>query len=209
MHDFMKNNNHNAFNELINKTVQFLSVKEDKSKFRVITSTSFVENEEVVINAELYNDSYELINDPDIALELKDESGNVYNFVFNKTSNAYLLNAGVLPAGFYHYTAKVQWGNKNYVERGKFQINSILLEANSTIANHQLMQNIATKYGGEMIFPNELLKLLETLKNNDNIVPVIYEENDLKEVVNLKWIFFLLLLLLSVEWFLRKRNGAY
>jgi len=209
MQDFMKNNNHDAFNELVNKTVQFLSVKEDKSKFRIITKTIFLENEEVVLNAELYNDSYELINDPDITLELIDEDKNKYSFVFNKTTNAYLLNAGILPAGFYHYTAKAKLGTKDYVERGKFQINSILLEANSTTANHQLMQNIATKYDGEMIYPEELKTLLEKLKNNDNIVPVIYEEKDLKELINLKWIFFLFLFLLSIEWYLRKRNGAY
>ena len=209
MHDYMKNNNHDAFDELINKTVQFLSVKEDKSKFRIITQAIFWENEEVILNAELYNDSYELINEPEIKISLIDEEKKEYNFVFNKTTKAYLLNTGMLPVGFYKYTAKVKLGTKEYVEQGKFQINPILLEANNTIANHQLMQNIATKHDGEMIYPNELEQLVKKIKQNENITSVIYEENDLKELINLKWIFFVLLLLLSLEWFLRKRNGAY
>jgi len=209
MQDYLRNNNQDAFNELINKTVQFLSIKEDKSKFRIITPNVFLENEEIILNAELYNDSYELINEPEITVDLIDEEKKKYNFIFNKTATSYLLNAGVLPIGFYHYKAKVKWGTKEYVEEGKFQINPILLEANNTVANHQLLQNLATKYGGEIIYPKELEKLLEKLKNNDVIVPIIYEENDLKELINLKWIFFILLSLLSLEWFLRKRNGAY
>ncbi|MCO6498920.1 MAG: hypothetical protein J5I47_00900 [Vicingus serpentipes] len=209
MYNYMKNSNHNAFDELINKTVQFLSVKEDKSKFRVITQAIFWENEEVILNAELYNDSYELINEPEIKISLVDEDKKEYDFVFNKTTKAYLLNTGMLPVGFYRYTAKVKLGTKEYVEQGKFQINPILLEANNTIANHQLMQNIATKHDGEMIYPSELKRLAEEIKKNKNITPIIYEENDLKELINLKWIFFLLLFLLSLEWFLRKRNGAY
>ena len=209
MQDYLKNNNQDAFNELINKTVQFLSVKEDNSKFRILTEDVFQENEEIIINAELYNDSYELVNEPEVSLQIIDEEKNNYQFNFNKTSTAYLLNAGILPAGFYHYTAKVNWGTKTYTENGKFQINPILLEANNTVANHQLLQNIATKSGGVLMQPKSIASIEKLINENKDITSIIYEEEDLKELINLKWIFFLLLILLSVEWFLRKRNGAY
>jgi len=209
MQDYLKNSNHSAFNEIINKTVQFLSVKEDKSKFRIITKSVFLENEEIVINAELYNDSYELINEPEITLQIVDEENKDYQFSFNKTSTAYLLNAGMLPVGFYHYSAKVEWGNKTYSQQGKFQINPILLEANNTVADHQLLQNLATKNDGLLIYPNAIGQLEKLILENNDIVSISYEEEDLKELINLKWIFFLILTLLSLEWFLRKRNGAY
>ncbi len=207
--DFLKNKNHQAFDELINKTVQFLSVKEDKSKFRIFTQNNYFENEEIQFNAELYNDSYELINDPEIKIDLFEEGGDKYNFVFNRTSTSYILNAGILPPGFYNYKAKVKLGSKDYVETGKFQIKALLLESNSTIANHQLLQNIAEKFGGKMYPPKEMGNISEAINTNNNIASIIYEENDLKELISLKWIFFVLITLLSLEWFLRKRNGAY
>ena len=194
---------------MINKSVQFLSVKEDKSKFRVITTNSYLENQEIVFNAELYNDSYELINDPEITINVLEQNGGQYNFVFNRTSNAYFLNAGILPVGFYNYKAKVTYGTKDYVETGKFQINQLLLEANNTVANHQILQNIAQKFGGKLFYPTQLEELSNVITANQDITSIIYEENDLKELINLKWIFFVLLSLLSLEWFLRKRNGAY
>ncbi len=209
MQDFLQNKTHDNFNELINKTVQFLSVKEDKSKFRIITKNNYFENEEILFNAELYNESYELVNDPEIKIDLVDENDTKYNFVFNRTTTAYLLNAGILPAGFYKYKAKVKFGTKDYTETGQFQIKPLLLEANNTVANHQLMQNISEKFGGKIFYPNEIELIEKIILANDNIASVIYEENDLKEFINLKWIFFVLILLLSIEWFLRKRNGAY
>ena len=92
MQDYLKNKNHEAFDEFINKTVQFLSVKADKSKFRIFTEKHYFENEEIQFDAELYNDSYELVNDPEITIELFEESGAKYDFVFNRTSASYILN---------------------------------------------------------------------------------------------------------------------
>ncbi len=209
MQDFLKNKNHDAFNELINKTVQFLSVKEDKSKFRIVTENIYFENEIIQFNGELYNDSYELVNGPEIVIELFEEGGDKYDFVFNRTATSYMLNAGILPAGFYNYKAKVKYGTKDYVETGKFQVKQLLLEANNTIANHQLLQNISEKFGGKLFFPKETEELAKSINSNEDITSIIYEENDLKELISLKWIFFVLLTLLSLEWFLRKRNGAY
>ena len=209
MQDFLQNKTHDNFNELINKTVQFLSVKEDKSKFRVIAKSNYFENEEILFNAELYNESYELVNTPEIKINITDENGVSYNFDFNRTNTAYLLNAGILPAGFYNYQAKVKLGTKDYTESGQFQIKPLLLEANNTVANHQLMQNIANKFGGKLFLPAQTEQLADVVLADDNIASIIYEEHDLKELINLKWIFFVIIMLLGLEWFLRKRNGAY
>lgn len=209
MLEFAKTNNNNAFNELINKTVQFLAVKDDKSKFRIISNNSFNENEEIVFNAELYNESYELFNEPEINIEFKSDEGKKYNFVFNKTAKSYFLNAGILPVGSYNYVANVKLSDKTLFEKGQFQVNALLLETNNTVANHQLLQNLANKLNGKMVGANQLNQLSELINKDSNIVSIIYEETDLKELINLRWLFFVLLTLLSLEWFLRKRNGAY
>ncbi len=209
MTEFSKTNSAIIFNELINKTVQFLAVKADKSKFRIISNTSFNENEELIFNAELYNDSYELFNEPEIAIELTNDEGKKYNFVFNKTAMSYSLNAGILPIGSYKYLASVKLGNEKITEKGLFQVNALLLEANNTVANHQLLQNLSEKLNGTMLYPNQLSQLAELINKDNNIASIIYEETDLKELIDLRWIFSVLLTILSIEWFLRKRNGAY
>ncbi len=209
LNEYAKNNNHQAFDEIINKTVQFLSVKDNKDKFRVIVANQFNENQEIIFNAELYNNSYELVNTPEVKLELKNEAGVDYQFVFNKSGNAYVLNAGVLPVGSYSYLASTTFSGEQYVVKGQLQINPLLVELNNTVANHQLLQNIANKYNGKMVLPTKMYELEQLIKENTAISSVIYEETDIKEIIHLKWIFFLILALITTEWFIRKRNGAY
>jgi hypothetical protein len=60
-----------------------------------------------------------------------------------------------------------------------------------------------------MVYPKDLDKLVNKLNSRDDIKPISYSEKKLTDLINLKWIFFLILALLSVEWFMRKRNGAY
>ncbi len=213
--DFAEHNNQNIFNELINKTVQYLSAKIDKSFFRIILSgaegskNNFYENESVEFESEVYNDSYELINNPEVSVTISNADGKRFPFTFNKTTNAYRLNAGIFPVGNYKYEAKVKVGAKIYSEKGEFSVAALQVETTNTIADHQLLYSLAKKSGGEMIYPNQLDKLFALLNAREDIKPISRSEKKLSDLINLKWIFFLLLSLISIEWFIRKINGAY
>jgi hypothetical protein len=209
LQDFAEHNNQLIFNELIDKTVQYLSAKIDKSFFRIICKNNFYENESVEFEAEVYNDSYELINDPEVSVVITNEDAKKFPFTFNKTSNVYRLDAGNFPVGNYRYEAKVKVGTKIYAEKGEFIVAALQVEKTNTIADHQLLYSLAKKSGGEMVYPNQLGKLAELLNGREDIKPVSHSEKKLSDMINLKWIFFLLLSLISLEWFMRKVNGAY
>lgn len=61
--DFLQHENHDIFDELFGKTVQYLSLKEDKRKFRVTLDKNIYaeKNAPVQFAAELYNDNFELV----------------------------------------------------------------------------------------------------------------------------------------------------
>lgn len=209
LQDFAAHGNHNLIDELISKTVQYLSLKTDKSFFRVKGKNNYPENEAVELEAEVYNESYELINEPDVNIVITDANNKKFPFAFTKTLNAYRLNAGVFPVGEYSYEARVKVGEKLYTQKGKFSVSALQIELTNTVADHQLLYNLSKNHGGELVYPVNMDKLVEKLQAREDVKSVSYSENKLDDLLNLKWIFFLLLALLSVEWFLRKRNGAY
>ncbi len=209
LQDFSEHGNQAIFNELIGKTVQYLSAKIDKSFFRVISKNNFYENEPVEFEAEVYNESYELINDPEVSVSITNEEGKKFPFTFSKTVNAYRLNAGIFPVGNYRYEAKVKAGSKVYSEKGEFNVAALQVETTHTVADHQLLYALSKKSGGELVYPDQLGKLAEILNAREDIKPVSHSEKKLSDLINLKWIFFLLLSLISLEWFMRKINGAY
>jgi hypothetical protein len=208
--DYLQNNNHEVFNELIGKTVQYLSLKEDKRKFRVSLSKNiFDENEPIVFDAELYNENFELINEPDASLEIRNEDGKEFPFTFNKSGKTYNLNAGIFPVGNYTFKASTSVNGKLYTYDGQFSVQPIQLELFQTTANHGMLKLLAENYGGSMVLPSSMGELPGILEAKGTVKPVLYSTSKTRSVINLKWIFFLLLLLLTAEWFLRRYNGAY
>lgn len=207
--DFLQHQNHDVFNELIGKSVQYISVKEDKRRFRVsLDKNIFNENEPVIFDAELYNNSYELINDPDVSMVVTDSEGKEFNYVFNKSGRAYTLNAGYLPVGSYQFNASVFNNGENLTFAGQFSVEPIQLEVYETSADHGLLRLLSQKFGGQLVYPGQMDNIAQLL-DDQNIKPIIYETSKTRSIINLKWIFFLLLGLLSVEWILRRYFGAY
>ncbi|SDL21231.1 hypothetical protein SAMN04487898_11636 [Pedobacter sp. ok626] len=197
-----------VFNSLISKTVQYLSVKDDKRKFKVYAAkNTFDENENILLNAVLYNDSYVSVNTPDVSITIKNDAGKAFKFLFSRTDAAYQLDAGTLPAGNYTYTATTVLGNKNYAVQGVFYVNAMVAEYQQTVANHQLLNTMSVQTGGKMYMPQDLLTLVDAIRSNDQIKTLSYEDRKYEELINFKWLFVLIMALLTMEWFFRKRNG--
>jgi hypothetical protein len=188
--------------------VQYLTSKKDQSRFRVNAKKEIDENESVVFDAELYNESYQLINTPEVNMTVTNSKGKNYTFTFNKTGNAYTLDAGLLPAGSYAYEATTAVGTQTQKAKGQFIVKPLQVEFAQTTANHQLLNELATQQGGEMYYLSNMQNMADAIKNNQSIKPIIYQNQDVKSWIDLKWIFVLLMLMLTTEWFVRKWNGS-
>jgi len=173
-----------------------------------LSKNIFDENEPVVLDAELYNESYELVNEPDVSLTITNDEGRDFNYTFNKTTNAYTLAAGVFPVGSYRFRAQVTFNGKNLVYNGQFSVQPIQLEVYETTADHAMLRRLSEAYGGAFYLPGQLSEIGQDLLDKD-IKPVVYSSTRTRSVIHLKWIFFLLLGMLSLEWFLRRYYGGY
>ncbi len=207
--DYQENRSHQKFDDFVGKIVQYLASKEDKSYFRVFSKADYREDEDVIIDAELYNESYELINDYEVQLSLFNQEGEEFNYSFAPTAKAYRLDFKRLPAGEYKYVARVDRAGDVFEQKGEFSVSELKIEMLSATANHQVLYNIADKGNGKMYYPGQLTQLRDDILNKKDIVDVSYSDKEVTDLINWKWIFFGLLALLSLEWFLRKRNGAY
>ncbi len=207
--NFNSSQNHFLFDELIDKVVQYMLSDKTKTKFKIVTNSSYFENESVEIGGELYNDSYELINTPDVNIKIARNNETGFNFLFNRTDKAYNLNVGSLPVGIYSYKANTKLGDKNYDYTSKFIVNAVNIETEQNTADHNLMFQLATKNSGKMFYPNQLNILLTTLKENNNIKALTYSEKKFTEIIQSLFLFLIVILFVSIEWIIRKRNGTY
>jgi hypothetical protein len=200
--------NHHAMEELLSQSVQYLTANANRQKFRVYTAKNvFDEGENVILNAELYNDALELTNTPDVKIDLKSTSGKNYSFLFTRSGQSYQLDAGILPVDEYTYTASTKLGTKTFTANGLLTVKALNLETRQSVANHQLLNNIAKQSGGQMLLPSQVSQLADLIKHNDNIKTIVYQDKHYSDIIDIKWIFAIILVLLSAEWFVRKREG--
>jgi hypothetical protein len=200
--------NHHALEELFGQGVQYLTANANRQRFIVYPAKRvFDEGENVILNAELYNDALELINTPDVKIDLKSGTGKSYSFLFTRNGQSYQLDAGTLPVGEYSYTATAKIGAKQFSAAGQLIVKPLNLESRQSAANHQLLNIIAKQSGGVMLQPSQINQLASLIRKNENIKTVVYENKHYSDVIDIKWVFVLILGLLSLEWFLRKREG--
>ncbi len=209
VYDYVNTQNHDAFNEIVNKTALFLVAKNDKSPFRVRHNAVFAENSPVEFSAELHNESGELLNTPDVKLTIKGNGDTTYDAQFSKQNNAYYLNMGELPVGTYTWTAKTQLGNKTYEKSGSFSVQEIFVETANLVADFDLLKSIAQTTDGKFFTRNELEKVVQEIKANDNIKPVASYQKKYSMLLNSPWYLAAIVLLLGIEWFLRKWHGGF
>lgn len=205
--DYIKNGDTKMFDGLIRKFVQYLSSKEDKSRFRVFSEPAYFENMNLIMEAEYYNKSYELRNDHIVSFELSDENSDVYSYEFLNTGKKYRIDLGKLSVGAYTWKAKLDDGFEVFSKSGTFRIMPLQLEKNRLQADHQLLVNLSGNRGGKMLYPNELGDFADEVLSSVEFRPLLHYNERFKDLITLKTIFFILLILFTAEWSIRKYFG--
>ena len=209
LYDFQVNGNHESFDEFIQKTIQYLALKENEDNFNVYHPALFQETDNVEFTAELYNDSYQLVNTPDVSIRIKNDTLKEFSYLFDRKDDYYQLNAGSMEPGDYTFVAETQLGNQHFTEKGNFSILKNEIEIQNNQADFSVLYQLAQQTGGRFLPFENYGTLLDEIKANKQINIQQHKETIQSEWINVKAFFFLLILLLGIEWFLRKYWGIY
>ena len=79
----------------------------------------------------------------------------------------------------------------------------------NTVADHRLLNQFARENNGIMVSPSNMQDLVNEILNKKEIVSVSYENKQLDELINFRWLAVIIIALLGAEWLLRKRAGTY
>ena len=208
INDRNNNNLHQNFDELFSKIAQFLLIKEDKSRFRINYDKKIIQGKEMNFFAEYYNENYELNNDKEVSLHIKNKDGVIYDYVFSKNTNSsYFLIVSSLSEDSYSFIAK--YNNSEQIVKGEFTILPKQIESKISTANHQILYQLSTESNAYMFDKFNTDQIVETLKNNPLNKTLLHTSEKVKSVINIKWILILILLFILIEMVVRRYNGTY
>ena len=200
---------HEVVDEIITKVIQFISTKDDKRKLRVYPlNNEFLLGDKVVFDTEVYNDIYEKLYNQSIKLDLTDERGKVRNYTYTNTQGNSRFDISGLQQGVYRYKASVTVLGKPEEVSGQFVVKDIALESLNTTADFNLLRQLSQQTGGRFVAGNQI-ESLKTYLLSRNLPDKIDATEELREPINLRWLFFVLMILVTVEWVTRKFQGGY
>ncbi len=207
LRNYLHNNSTQEVDELIQKTIQYLVSDKDKSTFKIKHESIYNQTQDIRLEAEVYNQSYQLVNTSDVKINLKNENGDIYDYTFSKTSNAYTLEIAELNPGKYNFTATTNFGAVNYTDKGSFIVSANELEAIDLVAKHDLLYTLSVKTNGQLLYPSQMQELEKIIENQEDAKPIIHQIEEDKKLINSIWYWLMIILCFSSEWFLRKFWG--
>lgn len=207
--DYQQNKTHDHFNEIIRKTVEYLILKENTSRLRVNLPSVESNDEDLIIRASFYNDSYEPITDPIIDFQIKKKDGESYKYAFLPLDKDYSLNLGKLTAGRYSWKASTTFNKKDYVKEGTFAVKDLSIEKQTTKANHQLLQQMAENGNGKFALLSDYQSITKDINQRNDIAPIAYEKSAYHNLIDYIWLLVVIIAVFTTEWFIRRYSGAY
>ncbi len=193
----------------IAQLLQYLSSDQKRKNLEVRNKKEFFENEEVLLDARLYDPSYVPLANQLITLELSKENGKQTKYNFSPAGESYQLKINDLSEGIYTYKAQAQVGNETYTDQGLFKVSTLGREKINTLAQHAMLSEISAQTQGFYQPIDKFDQMIKDLKNSASEKSYVKFERKLMDLVELKGLFILILLILSGEWALRRYFGNY
>ncbi|GIV41232.1 MAG: hypothetical protein KatS3mg034_0542 [Vicingaceae bacterium] len=208
IYSYLATNNHTQIYQWWNGMIQYLASTPGKNRLKIKTRPYYDMYDVVLLEAEFYNDNLQLINDPEVWIEIEKPGGEKIKTKFNRGNQSYFFNAGQLNPGRYSWTAYTEWQGKRYTSSGSFLINNQPVELIETRADFDLLYKMAANNNG-LFFP---------IENFDQCIDSLLQNNQLPEFSyvthrQLPWHFWpfiliICLILSALEWILRKYWGS-
>ena len=96
---------------------------------------------------------------------------------------------------------------QNINKYGKFKITDFLIEEQFTRANTEKLLQLADRTGGKLYHKNQFKNLKEELLTNTSYYTIQKSITKEKNLIDWRWILFIVISLFSAEWFIRKYHG--
>jgi hypothetical protein len=195
-----------GFDNLMNKTVQYLSSNIKSNRLPIDFKSVYYSGNNVKITAKYLNKNYEFDTTAKLWITVVNRSTKEkQKYPLSQTNSSYVSNLDGLSAGDYDFTIEVT--NESEKVNGSFKILEFEVEEQFVNANLRKLNKIGVKSSGKAYFSNSTSVLIDDLIKDERFKSIQKVEKKQNSLIDWKWLLGLIIVSLSIEWFIRKYNG--
>ncbi|MBT3242553.1 MAG: hypothetical protein HN352_05345 [Bacteroidetes bacterium] len=208
LYEYLNNDNLYYTGELLLKTVNYLSTNEIKDPLRLQVPKTINISDDLTVKAKLYNKSLEAITTPEVYFTITGPEDYVKKMDFRRVQNGYQLQLIDLKPGRYKYTAYTNLDNLEYRKSGVIDVLNTQLEQLDLTARPDNLRELAYTSNGRFFKWDESSDILTSFNDNDRAQDAIIPLTEWNNLLNIPIILIIIVILLSVEWLLRRWAGT-
>ncbi len=196
--------------QVVENLMQWLTTPEDHRTVRVEpVQTAYDGSEPIRFRGQVYDESLNPITDAVVTIELVAPDDTIYPYTMtNAGSGRFTLQINALPEGTYSYRAEASKLNASLgTDSGVVSVGSMNIEYRTTGSDRTLLRQIAYRSGGEFFSESSIGQLPEILASDNLFAPTVQAQMFELDLRRTPLMLAIVLLLLGLEWILRKRNG--
>ena len=203
---FLSSNSFEEFDKFIGSLVQFLASNKKRGRLEVNSDNIYPANSTINISAFYTDKNYQFDSRASLEIAITNkESKVVTKFPFSLVNNSYQVELENLLSGEYSYRVSVL--DQKIEKFGRFKISNDHIEEHFTNANVEKLHKLAIKSGGKLFYLNQLNDLIKELLENETYYTIQKSKLKQQTLIDWKWLLFIIIILFSSEWFIRKYYG--
>jgi len=203
---YLNNKSFQQFDNFIGKLVQYLTVNKRRGRLNLNYESFYDGTGDIKITAQFFNKNYEFDNKANLNISLKNiDSSTATILPFILKNNSYEVNLNGFSPSEYNFIVSVNDGEVK--QSGHIKILDYNVEQQFLNANVTKLQQIAANSKGTSYFIANTDFLIEDLLNDLRFAIIQKSDKNIVPLIDFKYLLSLIVLSLSIEWFLRKYNG--
>lgn len=206
MNSFSENQTFEIFDGFISNLTQYLSSDLKNNRLNVTVNPLYYANETITISASYLDENYNFDSRAKLWVTVTNKATNfIKKFPFSLLNNQFNVDLTNIPSGEYKYSVSVE--NQNVNASGSFKIVPFEVEQQFTNSNYSKLAMLSSKTNGAVYYTDTSKKLISDLKLDERFKSIQKNKLIKTPLINFKWLLGFILLLLTIEWFVRKYYG--
>jgi hypothetical protein len=202
----LNSNSFTNFDLLTDKIIQYLATNSTKNNLTVNFDSFYDSGDNILISAAYFNKNYEFDDKAQLTIRVENKNTKATKkYDLLKTNSQYQVNLDGLAPGSYSFTL-TEIKSRSKVT-GFFEVSDFDLEKQFVNPDKLRLNQLADATKGSLYYPNQIDSLLDKLIADENYLPIQKQTIIKTPLIDWKALLVFLIVLLSVEWFVRKYNG--
>ena len=199
---YSNNQTFEKFDQFINSIMQFLTVATKDYNIEIDYKSFYYENEPIKITAKIYDSNLNFNSKENLEMQIEGQD-NKTSFFLN--GNKYEANLSELNSGDYKFIVKNKLNN--HQTSGAFTIGNYSVENVAMSTDFKGLESLALNSNGKSYYPDQTDKLFQYLIEDQEFLNIQKENKKIISLIDWKWLLGIIILSLSLEWFIRKYRG--